>query len=130
MFQNAIRGKSAEEAGFTLLEVMLALLVLAVVLCAVGYAMARSDRDMEHAQNWTAAYRAAQTVVETLRSQDLATMALQDGNVFQVISTSPYAAGQIEVTDLNWEGLSGVAYEITVTVPDFDVRLTTVRTMY
>ena len=76
------------------------------------------------------AYRAAQTTLERTISMDLATMLLQDGLEFDVLSTAPASVGEIQITDLGWEGQVGKAFQVAITVPDYDVRLITVRTVY
>lgn len=118
------------ESGLTLLEVAIALVFITIAALAAAGTVIASNRSGLHAQNWTSAYRSAQQALETLISQDMATMAAQDGNQFQVLSTQPNCIGNISVTDLQWEGTNGSTYQLVITVPEFNVRLTAVRTSY
>ncbi|MBN1808462.1 MAG: prepilin-type N-terminal cleavage/methylation domain-containing protein [Planctomycetes bacterium] len=125
-----------DEAGFTLLELMLATAVLAAVAVAIGLVMTSVDRSDRHAQEWTASYRAAQKVMEEILSLEYSETPLQDGLVFTVLATSIPTQGTVAVEDVGaeWGGAAGTAYRITISIRDqelgVEADLTTVRSMY
>jgi len=133
--QNAKCGKN-REGGFTILEVMIALTIFAIVAISITLAIASSARSSEHAQDWTAAYKATQKVMEEVMSLEYSEIPLQDGVTFQVLSTTRPVTGTIVVEDIGptWGGPAGSAYQVTITIDDAatDIQssLTTVRSAY
>lgn len=118
-----------ERQGFTLLEIMAACAILAIVCVGVLGAVLKVDQDNRYIYNCTIANRAAHQMMEILLSMDLDdVVANQNGQTFTVsVPNGPPATGHITITDLHWSGLLGRAYEYRVTVPDYSVTLTTIR---
>ncbi len=120
---------------FTLLEVMVAVAICAILLLGLGASMTGASQANMYREDRVIAFKAAHQQMELMLSLDLDTMLLQNGNTFTVGSTenptnTAGAVGTITITDLNWDGLPGKAYKVELAVDEFNVKLTTVRTRY
>jgi prepilin-type N-terminal cleavage/methylation domain-containing protein len=93
--------------GFTLLEVMVALVVLAAVGTAVLQVVAASSRTTRDLETWTAAVAAAENglAIATLGAPEAEALAPLPAGVTRRVARRAGGAGLVEVT-------------VTVTLPD------------
>ena len=117
------------EGGFSLLEVMAACAILAILCVGALGAVMKVDQDNRYLYNCTIAHRAAHQMMEILLSMDLDDVVNnQNGQTFTVaVPAGPPATGTITVTDLNYGGVAGRAYEYRVSIPEYSVSLVTIR---
>jgi prepilin-type N-terminal cleavage/methylation domain-containing protein len=108
---------SGGEKGFSLIEVMIACAIAAVVCAAVITVELQTDSANRYLHNRTIAYRAAHQIMEIMLSDDMDLMLLQNGNTFVVneMQGGP-TTGTITMTDLGWNG-SDRAWKIVLTIP-------------
>lgn len=107
---------SQGEKGFSLLEVMVACAIAAILCAAVLAVQLNADNSNRYLYNRTIAYRAAHQVMEILLADDMDLMLLQDGNTFVVneMLGGPQN-GTITMTDLGWNG-ADKAWRVRLTI--------------
>jgi prepilin-type N-terminal cleavage/methylation domain-containing protein len=119
------------EAGYTLIEVMVAAAIIGVMCTSMLSVMLKIDTDNRAFHDENIAYRACHQMIEVLMADDLDSMLLQKGNTFQVDGLSAGTqTGTIDIIDLNW-GPAGdtadKAYQIRLDVPAAGVTLSAIR---
>lgn len=119
------------EAGYTLIEVMVAAAIIGVMCTTMLGVMVKIDTDNRAFHDENIAYRACHQTIEVLMAEDLDSMLLQDNNTFQVDGLSAGTqTGTIDIIDLNW-GPAGdaadKAYQIRLDVPAAGVTLSAIR---
>lgn len=131
------RNECRSNAGFSLLEVMVALAILAVLVAGLGQTVFMSMETGKVVEDTVIAHKAAHQVMENLMGLDLDTMLLQNGNTFQVgsdenMTTSKASTGTITITDVGttWGEAASQAYQVQVQVPEFMVDLSTIRVRF
>lgn len=105
--------------GLTLIELLVAMAILAVLLLGIGISMLR----MEHANmldhDRALAHKAAQQILEIIMNESLSDALSRHGTTFSVfgMTTCPEDnTGSISVQDMGWDSSSGQSYLFTITV--------------
>lgn len=91
---------AGHEAGFTILEVLIALAVVAIVLGAIGGVVASTTRGVRSVEQHVVLMETARSVAAALRSREALTSAQTSGELFGnrwQIGTSPLMDGPVVV---------------------------------
>ena len=72
------------QAGFSLLEVMVAVSITSVTLVGLAVAIANTVQSNDYREDQTVCFKAAHETMEMLLSLDMDTMLLQNGNTFAI----------------------------------------------
>lgn len=91
---------AGHEAGFTILEVLIALAVVAIVLGAIGGVVASTTRGVRSVEQHVVLMETARSVAAGLRSREALTSAQTSGELFGnrwQIGTSPLMDGPVVV---------------------------------
>lgn len=117
--------------GFSLIEMMIAMAVLALICSGILVAVAQTERNNRLLHDEDVAFRAAHQMLEIQISQDYDSMLLNNGLEFDVVGVGGKTIkGKVTMNDLNWNGLANMAYEVVVEIPitpAYTARLTAVR---
>lgn len=91
---------AGNEAGFTILEVLIAIAVVAIVLGAIGGVVASTTRGVRSVEQHVVLMETARSVAAALRSREALTSAQTSGELFGnrwQIGTSPIMDGPVVV---------------------------------
>jgi prepilin-type N-terminal cleavage/methylation domain-containing protein len=119
--------------GMTLIELMIAMALLAVIFTGLGVTVLRADRNNVYNNDRAIAHKAAQEVLEVIHNESIDDTVARDGTTFDVLglSTDGTNAGTITVSDLGWDSSSAQAYLVTInvgTAQEIFARVHSVRT--
>jgi len=111
------------QQGMSLIELMVAMAILAVTLTGVGITLLRLDQANIYQHDKALAYKAAQQVLEVINNESLTDAVARNNQTFDVYgmtSCSGTSLGLIEVQDLGWDSTSGDSYLFTIDVTDMN----------
>ncbi len=111
------------QKGLTLIELMVAISILAVLLLGLGMSILQIDRTNIFNHDRALAYKAAQQILEVIMNEDLTDAISRHNTTFSVAGMTGCSGeniGTISVQDLNWDGMSNQCYLFTITVANPD----------
>ena len=116
--------------GLSLIELMIAIAILAVALTGVGMTLMQLDRANIFQHDRALAHKACQQVMEIITNEDLTDAVSRNNTRFDVYGMTDCDGtnlGLITVQDLGWDGAAASSYLFTIDVTDARTDITYAR---